>query len=121
MNSLRRPGEADRSACILRGAISSGVMMPIHHPDPETFFLVTGELETTWVRLSAGDVFHVRGRAKHALRNRSKEPVVLIVPATAKMARLFREIGDPVSSSEAPSPRRAKTILRFVEVTKRYG
>jgi gentisate 1,2-dioxygenase len=73
------PPEADDTwPCLMRGTIPPGVVIPMHaHADPETFIVVSGEVEglvvdgddTTWTRIAGGDVFHVPGGAKHAWRN----------------------------------------------------
>jgi mannose-6-phosphate isomerase-like protein (cupin superfamily) len=40
---LRSPAEKDAAYCVMRGVIPPGVSVPLHsHPDPETFFIVSG-------------------------------------------------------------------------------
>jgi hypothetical protein len=76
----------------------------------------------TWVPIKAGDFFHVPGNARHAFRNRSSQPAVMILISTAKMARSFREIGTPVAAGEPSSvPPSAEMIRRFLETSDRYG
>ena len=73
----------DRAPCIMRGTMPSGVPVPLHsHADPETFFVLSGEVEGLthagedfrWIAIKPGDVFHVPGGAKYAWRNTGKEP-----------------------------------------------
>jgi HD-GYP domain-containing protein (c-di-GMP phosphodiesterase class II) len=93
-----------------------GVVVPLHsHPNPETFIPVSGEAEglvhsadvVRWVPIGPGDVFHVPAGARHAFRNRSREPAVATVVSTARIGRFFREVGTPVGPG-APTrvPRR---------------
>jgi quercetin dioxygenase-like cupin family protein len=87
----------DGVPCILRGTIPPGSGVPLHsHADPETFLAIAGEIEGLtergWVRVFPGDVFHVPGDAKHAWRNLSDEPAVMILVTTATLGRFFTEV-----------------------------
>jgi quercetin dioxygenase-like cupin family protein len=136
------PGDA---ACVLRGTIPPGVIIPLHsHADPETFFLISGKIEglsqsvrhmrhlflgrassanhSTWLRIAPGQVFHVPGNARHAIRNLSNEPATMILVTTAKLARFFREIGQPIKDGETPAaPPSGQTILHFLQTAAKYG
>jgi quercetin dioxygenase-like cupin family protein len=122
------PGDA---ACVLRGTIPPGVIISLHsHADPETFFLISGEMEglsqsvrhSTWLRIAPGQVFHVPGNARHAIRNLSNEPATMILVTTAKLARFFREIGQPIKDGETPAaPPSGQTILHFLQTAAKYG
>jgi quercetin dioxygenase-like cupin family protein len=126
---LRGPGD-DGTPCIMRGTIPPGVIVPLHsHPDPEAFVMIAGELEALtypiegykWVRIGPGDVFHVPGDARHAFRNRSREPAVSIIVSTSKLGRFFREVGMPVVPGAPPRPPSGETSRRFLETAARYG
>jgi quercetin dioxygenase-like cupin family protein len=116
---------------VLRGTIPPGAVVPMHsHGDPETFYLISGEVEGLvhssagyrWVSVGPGDTFHVPNDAKHAWRNRSSEPVVNFIITTEKMGRFFREVGTPIApgagSAELPSD---EAMQHFIETSERYG
>ncbi len=89
---LTPPGDGP---CMLRGSIPPGDVVPLHsHPDPETFYALSGELEgyaDGWVTIRPGDVFHVAADVPHAFRNRAREPAVSIVATTARLGAFLRE------------------------------
>jgi quercetin dioxygenase-like cupin family protein len=116
---LTPPDGADAEPCVMRGTMPPGVVVPLHsHADPETFLMLSGELEGltmspdgfAWVPVRAGDVFHVPPNAKHAWRNTAREPAVTIIVSTIKLGRFFRELG-------AGGP----TVARLLETAARYG
>ena len=125
---LTPPGQGNDDPCVMRGIIPPDVPVPLHsHHDPETFFMVSGELEGLteadggfeWVRIRPGNVFHVPGDAKHAFRNVGDRPAVSLITATSRMARFFKEIGRPVSL--APMPPSAEVLRHFMETAARFG
>jgi quercetin dioxygenase-like cupin family protein len=127
---LTEPEDREYSLCIMRGTIPPNVSIPLHsHPDPETFFHVSGELEALihhdggfeWVRLGAGDIFHVLEGAEHAFRNTRTERAVSIIVSTPKMGRFFREIGTQVPEGSPPSPPSEERIRQFLAVAEGYG
>lgn len=119
---LTDPGE-DATPCIMRGTIPPGAIAPLHsHPDPETFIALSGTFEGfstagRWVRIAAGETFHVPPGAKHAFRNVGAEPCVAVVVTTARLGRFFREIGRPLGAG----PPTADAIERFLDTALRYG
>jgi mannose-6-phosphate isomerase-like protein (cupin superfamily) len=128
---LTPPGDEDDLPCTFRGTIPPGVVVPLHsHADPETFLMQSGEVEglvasddgAEWVRIGPGEVFHVPGDARHAWRNRSREPAVMFVVTTNRLCRFLRENGTPVASRSAPAgPPSAEAIERFLATAERYG
>jgi Cupin domain len=122
---LTPPSEDARAPCLLRGTIPPGGAVPLHsHPEPESFLAVSGEVEglvesngsVSWVRVRPGDVLHVPGGAKHAWRNRSREPAVSVVVTEESLADFFREVGTPVGTTPA-----ADAAERFAEASLRRG
>jgi quercetin dioxygenase-like cupin family protein len=118
---LTSPDEAD-APLVIRGTIPPGAVVPMHtHADPETFFEVTGTPEGLvhtdagfrWEPIRPGDVFHVPGCAKHAFRNHSSEPAVMIVTTTSRIGRFFREVASPPAGSDP--------LLHFLATSERYG
>ena len=127
---VTEPDAKDELPCIMRGVIPPGVVVPLHmHDDPETFFQLSGEMEGLsmsdegfgWIRVRPGNVFHIPGRARHALRNLSDEPSVAFLTTTSKMGRFFKEIGAPGGSSKHPEEPSEETIRHFLETSARYG
>jgi quercetin dioxygenase-like cupin family protein len=128
---LTPPEGSDDAPCVMRGTIPAGVAVPLHtHPDPETFLLISGEIEglvdapdgVAWVRIGPGDVFHVPGGTKHAFRNQSPDPAVMTLVSTSRIGRFFREVGTPLgrgSTTAWPPPDDA--IRHFLEIAERYG
>jgi quercetin dioxygenase-like cupin family protein len=126
---LTSPDAGDGEPCVMRGTIPPGVAVPLHsHADPETFLLVSGEVEglelsgkdPRWFAVAPGDVVHVPGDAKHAWRNLTPEPAVMIIVTTPKMGRFFRELGVPAGTGGSEPPDDA-TIQRFLLTSARYG
>lgn len=117
--------------CLMRGVIPPGAVVPLHsHADPETFVVLSGWVEGLhhhdgtfeWKLIGAGEVFHVRGHAKHAFRNQSEVPAVMLITSTPTMGRFFREIGTPLASGEhVEDPPSDATIQRFLEASAKYG
>src|SRR5436190_871280 len=108
---LAAPAAGD-APCTMRGTIPPGVIVPLHsHADPETYVVLAGETEAlaesagglAWQRLRPGDVYQVPGGAKHAFRNRSAQPAVMIIVSTATIGRFFREVGTPAAQAR-PGP-----------------
>jgi quercetin dioxygenase-like cupin family protein len=86
------PGNGE--PCVMRGTIPPGVSVPLHaHADPETFLMISGEIEGLrhtadgfdWITIRPGDIFHVPGHAKHAFRNRKNIPAVMMIVSTDKI------------------------------------
>jgi quercetin dioxygenase-like cupin family protein len=113
------PEGPDSAPCIMRGTIPPGGAVPLHsHADPETFIVISGDVEGLvvapegpgWIRIGPRDVFHVPGGVKHAWRNPSGEPAVMFIVSTAGIGRFFLEVGGPDA-----------TLERFVLTAQRYG
>jgi len=125
------PAGDDRLPCTLRGTLAPGIAVPLHsHADPETYLVVSGRLEAladtaeglVWSGLSPGDVFHVPGNARHAFRNPAREPSVMFIVSTERIARFLRAVGRPVQRSDPSSPPpSAEAIANFLAVAQRFG
>jgi mannose-6-phosphate isomerase-like protein (cupin superfamily) len=114
--------------CMMRGVVPPGVTVPLHsHDDAEDFFIVSGTQQvlietdegTVWVDARAGDHVRVTGSALHAHRNVHAEPAVDLIVTTARMGRMFREIGRPFTGT--PLPVTPEALAHFMEVSARYG
>ena len=127
---LAGPTGTDDSPCVMEGTIPPEGLVPLHsHADPEIFVLRAGEIEalsladgkSEWVRLTPGAIFHVPANAKHAWRNNTRVPAVALIITTARIARFFREIGEPLKENEAPQPPSEEALAHFQKVSARYG
>ena len=126
---LTEPSAEANLPCIMRGVIPPGVVVPLHkHDDPETFLQLSGEMEGLsmsdegfeWICIRPGDIFHIPGGARHALRNLSRVPSIAFLTTTSRMGRFFREIGAPAGTGRSGPPTE-ETIRRFLETAARYG
>ncbi len=121
----------DSGPCLLIGTIPPGVVVPLHsHTDPETFVVMSGEIEGLayrsdkafeWLRVRPGDVFDVPPGAKHGFRNVREEPAVMYIVSTGRIGRFFREVGDRVTAGSSPAPVSHDALERFLTVAARYG
>jgi quercetin dioxygenase-like cupin family protein len=107
---------------VMKGALPPGVSVPLHsHSDAESFYGLVGEGEVLvqtpvgleWKNLRPGDFIHVPGGRKHAWRNRSSEPISILVTCTARLGRALREMAQVPASPDA--------IQRLAEISERYG
>ncbi|MBR0692404.1 cupin domain-containing protein [Bradyrhizobium lablabi] len=122
--------ERDNDPCIIRAVLPPGVVIPLHsHVEPETFIGISGRAEGLkvsgatfeWISFGPGEVFHIPGSAKHAIRNQSKEPAEVMLATSASLGRFFREVGTPVAPGRRPAPPSAAVVQRFMEASVRYG
>src|SRR5690606_33372265 len=104
---------------------------PLHsHTDPETIVVLSGEIEALlssddsfeWKAIDVGDMLHVQGKAKHAFRNQSTAPAVMLITSTATIGRFFLEIGTRLAPGDEPRGTPSDAALqRFLEASARYG
>jgi quercetin dioxygenase-like cupin family protein len=126
---LALPQEED-SYCVLVGTIPPGVVVPLHsHPDPESFFQLSGAVQVfsqrdghfEWLDVQPGEFVDIPGRTKHAFRNESPDPVVQLITTTPNLGRFFQEIGRPVTAEERLRPPTPVELQRFAIVAADYG
>ncbi len=97
------------------------------HPDTEDFFVISGQVQALrqgtqdYERMvgKAGDYIHVPSGARHAWRNVSSEPLVVLIITTARLGRFFQEVGRPVTG--APQPVTPEDLAHFATVAAEYG
>ena len=87
----------------MKGTIPPGVSVPLHsHPDDESFStslacvqaLVPRQDAFGWITMHAGDFRHVPQEVRHAWKNQSNEPAVVIIVTTSRLGRFFRKSED---------------------------
>lgn len=125
---LTPPDEA--GYCMMRGTIPPAMSVPLHsHPDAETFFVLSGSVQTLverdgrldWIDLRPGDFVHIRGNVKHAHRNVSSEPVVEVVTTGATLGRFFQEVGRAVKPGVTLAPATQEDVRRVTHAAAKYG
>ena len=74
-----------------------------------------------WMKAEPGDMVCIPGEVKHALRNRSKSPVVLSLITTPGIYDFFRELGKPHESGEASGPPTPRDMERLQALADKYN
>jgi len=122
------PEEAQNEFCVLRGVIPLGGSVPLHsHPPTEDFFIISGKTQALkqvaggyeWIEMKAGDYIHVPSEERHAWRNVSSEPLVVLLITNARLGQFFQEAGRPVTG--APQPVTPEDLAHFLTVAAQYG
>ena len=73
-----------------------------------------------WQDVKAGEFVHVLSNAKHAWRNASDEPAVMLITTTPKLGRFFQEIGRPVTAGASLLPPAPSELQKFAHVSAKY-
>lgn len=126
---VARMGAGDDDTVLIRSRMTEEPrMVPLHaHADVECFYVLSGRLdvyldgdEPGWRMVGAGQSLTVPGNVKHAVRNASGAPVDSILATTVRIARFFREIGQP-GNVPAPAVPTAVDLARVRERATAYG
>ena len=127
---LTSPSEADAVYCVMLGVVPPGVAIPLHsHPDEESFYMLSGEVQALserpsgfdWLNVEEGAFLHVPSSAKHAFRNKSNEPAVQLITTTPKIGKFFQEIGRSASAGERLPPPTPEELQHFARTAESYG
>jgi quercetin dioxygenase-like cupin family protein len=120
---LTNTSRDDDDYCVVIATAPPGVVVPLHsHPDRETFYMLSGEMQGydgeagTWRTLHADDVFDVTDGMRHAWRNASNEDASMLFVTTNRMARFLREVGELHKEGGPENEARA-----FGGLVARYG
>jgi len=89
--------------------------------------VISGELEAlrqdsqghTWIKAKADDYVHVPSNTRHAWRNVSGAPAVVLIITTNKLGQFFQEAGRP--HTKTPLPVTPEDLERFAAISARYG
>jgi quercetin dioxygenase-like cupin family protein len=117
--------------CLVDMHVPPGGGPPPHRHDfEETFILLEGDLQATFRgetrTASAGDTIHIPANAPHQFHNSSSKPVrMLCICSPAGQEEFFREVGTPVATRTAASPklddvRQAEFIKKVIELAPKY-
>jgi quercetin dioxygenase-like cupin family protein len=122
---LVTPTQASEAFALMRGIVPPGVSIPLHsHSDPEVVVILEGKLDVLqyegdtshWLTTSPGEIVCIPSDVRHALRNTSPAPVILLLITTQNLYCFFRELGKPSHTnepSEPPSPQDMQRLLRL--------
>ncbi len=126
---LATPEELRGSAqCIMEGTLPGGIVVPLHtHPDPESFYLLEGEMElyledgstSGWRTVRTGELAVIPGSAKHAWRNNSQVPCRALMVTGPFVYGFFRDIGRPVDGTHPAQAPDATVMAKVVEAAQR--
>jgi quercetin dioxygenase-like cupin family protein len=117
------PFGGDDAYRVMRGTLLPGTQVSLHsHPDPESFFVVSGEAEILietatgleWRPIRRGDFAHIPPGAKHAWRNPHAVPSEAVVAMTPRLSRFLCELGE-LYKNEGFVPE------KFRELERQYG
>jgi quercetin dioxygenase-like cupin family protein len=127
---LLAPQPSDEAPCVIKGTIPPGVSVLIHqHRSVEACFVISGNVEvlsesggvTHWIPAGPGDFIEIPSNAKHAFRNKSEHPVVVLMTINSKLGRFFQEIGRPITPGARLNPPSPDELQRLVKTCERYG
>lgn len=123
------PSDASGAFGIMRAIVPPSIAIPLHsHADPEVFFVLDGILEVLrwngdvgqWLSARVGDVICVPGGVKHAVRNNSTAPTVILLATTPNIYQFFRELGKPYNSGEPAGPPAEEDMRRLLALAAKY-
>jgi quercetin dioxygenase-like cupin family protein len=115
---------------LMRAVIAPGIAIPLHsHADPEVLFMLEGELEflqyegdsTRWLTARSGDLICIPGGVKHALRNSSSAPAILLLATTPNIYGFFLELGKPFHPDQPAGPSTPEDIQRLLTLAAKYN
>ena len=127
---LVAPDEAGADFCLIRGTMPAGTTVPLHsHSDVELFYVLEGSVESFasrngiqgWTTVGMGDVVTIPGNTKHAWRNSSTFPAVMMMVTTSRMYQFLRELTTPFDPHQPASPPTREEIQQIFEAAARYG
>lgn len=127
---LASPEEVGDGICLIRGTLPPGVAVPLHsHPDFEVFYVLEGSVEvfqstagaSRWRTIGVGAVVTVPGNVKHALRNASSLPAIMVVVTTSKLYEFFGEVSTPFDPKRRPAPPTPEEMRAFFGTVAKYG
>jgi quercetin dioxygenase-like cupin family protein len=115
----------EESYCVMKGILPPGVSVPLHsHGDAESFYVLSGEAQVLaqtkhgleWQTVRQGDFVHIPGGTKHAWRNLSNDPFVVIATLTPKLGRFLLELGEYVRTEGG-----SQFLEKLHELSERYA
>jgi quercetin dioxygenase-like cupin family protein len=125
---LSTPEQINDQVSVMRGTISSGLVIPLHsQADPEIFYVLHGSLEVFqaglsegWQTVNAGEVVSIPGNVRHALRNTSPSPISSIIVSKNELYNFFRELARPFDPNSPPAPPTPEEMQQLFSVAEKY-
>lgn len=112
--------------CVMHASVPPGGFIPLHaHSSRETFYVLAGELEGwldgEWRRIGPSRFFDIPTWSRHALRNRSDQPVEALVTTNVELASFLARAGRQVLPGEIPAPPCGADFERFDRLAANEG
>jgi quercetin dioxygenase-like cupin family protein len=126
---LSTPEQINDQISMMRGAIPSGVVIPLHsHADPDIFYVLNRSLEVSlaegpsegWQTVNAGEVVSIPGNVRHALRNTSPSPITSIIVSKQEIYSFVRELARPFDPIRPPAPPTPEEMQQLFSVAEKY-
>jgi quercetin dioxygenase-like cupin family protein len=127
---LVAPAQASDTFALMRSVVRPSVAVPLHwHTDPVVYAVLEGELQFLqldddcgrWRTALPGEIICVPSDVKHALRNCTEAPVVMLVATTPNMYGLFRELGIPLAPDHASSSPILGDMHRLLAIAAKHN
>jgi quercetin dioxygenase-like cupin family protein len=130
MQFLASPEQIDDEICVLRCVLPPRGIVPLHsHAEAEILYLIDGALEVfqsgdpsgKWLSARAGDVISIPGNVKHALRNSSSNPALLVTVFKEDVYRFLLDLAEPFDPSKIPAPPTPEAIQKIFATAERHN
>jgi quercetin dioxygenase-like cupin family protein len=127
---LVTPAQTSGAFALMRGIVPRGVAIPLHsHADPEVLVVLEGELQvlqdegdsSRWLTAKPGEAICIPGGIKHALRNASAGPAVILLTTTPNIYAFFRELGKPFDPSQQAAPPTPEDMQRLRTLATKHN
>ena len=127
---LVQPADTSGAFALMRIVVPPGVAIPLHsHADPEVFFAMDGGLDVfayngdpgDWMTAVSGDVVSISSNVKHAIRNSSPSPTVLLLATTPAIHGFFQDLAIPFDPKLPGAPPSRGDMERMQALAARYG
>src|ERR1700738_2824318 len=126
---LVTPAQTSGAFALMRGIVPPEVAIPLHsHADPEVLVVLEGELEvlddgdsSRWLAAKPGETLCIPGGIKHALRNASAGPAVILLTTTPNIYGFFRELGKPFDPGQPATPPTAEDMQRLRALAAKHN
>jgi quercetin dioxygenase-like cupin family protein len=124
------PAKASGAFGLIRGTVAPGIEVPVHsHADAEIIYVLDGILDvlqvngnsSRWLTAKPGEIVCIPGDAKHALRNSSREPVVLLLASTPEIYGFFLELAKPFDPNQPAAPEDPEEMERLAALSAKYN
>ena len=126
---LVAPSDVSGAFALIRAIVPPSVAIPLHsHVDPEVFFVLEVAMEviqyqdevSRWLPAGVGDLVCIPGGIRHAIRNSSTSPAVILIAVTPKIYKFFLELGKPYDAGQPVGPPTEADMERLLALAAKY-